>query len=118
MPSGFAVLLAFVAFALPIAAEAQDATKVWRIGFLSAHSADFDRSWRAAFRDGLRELQYVEAKNAVIEQRHADGRLERLPELAAELVRSKIDVFVVHGHPQVVRAAERASTAWPRLTRA
>ena len=64
MPFGFAVLLTFVAFALPMAAGAEEAVRVWRIGFLSAHSADFNKSWRAAFRDGLRELQYVEGKNA------------------------------------------------------
>src|SRR5262245_45154310 len=93
------------------AGEAQQAGKVWRIGFLSPYSADFDKTWRAGFKLGLLDLGYVEGKNLVIDERHAKGRADRFPELAAELVRMKIDIFVVHGFPQAVRAAEQASTA-------
>jgi ABC-type uncharacterized transport system substrate-binding protein len=82
--------------AAPLAAGAQQAGKVWRIGFLSL-SADIEESykrWDAAFRDGLRKLGYVEGDNVIIEQRYAAGRVERLSTLAAELVRLKVDVLV------------------------
>ena len=109
----FLQVVSAVLLAAPLTAEAQQVTGVWRIGFLSAYSADVDRDWRVAFRDGLRDLQYVEGRNAVIEQRHAAGRLERLPDLAAELVRTGVDVCVVHGHPEAIRAAEQASRGLP-----
>jgi len=99
--------------AAPLAAEAQEAGKVWRIGLLSADSIELDKPYRAAFQEGLRELQYVEGRNVVIEQRHADGRREQFPALAAELVRAKADVLVVHGYLEAVRAAEQASSAIP-----
>src|SRR5262249_20408153 len=57
--------------AAPLAAEAQEAGKVWRIGLLSADSIELDKPYRAAFQEGLRELQYVEGRNVVIEQRYA-----------------------------------------------
>src|SRR5262249_48159497 len=69
----------------------------WRLGFLSPYSPDYDATWRAGFRNGLRDLGYVERKTIVIEERHVRGRLERYPALAEELVRLQIDVFVVHG---------------------
>ena len=75
--------------------------KVPRIGFLVAASASdpsFER-WIEAFRQGLRDLGYVEGRNIVIEYRYADGKYERLPALAAELVRLKVDVIVSHGTP-------------------
>ena len=97
----------------PVGVEAQEITKVWRIGLLSAYSVERDKDYRAALLSGLRELQYVEGRTVVIDQRYADGRPERFPELAAELVRSKIDVFVVHGFAQAIRAAAQASTATP-----
>jgi len=94
---GLAVILTLDLLATPLAAEAQEAGKVWQIGFLSPYSTDQDKSRRAAFQQGLRDLGYVEGKNLVIEQRHADGRFERLPALAAELVRLPLDVLVAHG---------------------
>jgi len=97
--------------AAPLAAEAQEAGKTWRIGFLSPYSADFDKTWRAALWHGLRDLGYVEGKSIIIEQRHADGTIERLPQLAQELVRLKIDIFVAHGHPAVSAARKASSTA-------
>ncbi|MGH7304811.1 MAG: ABC transporter substrate-binding protein [Candidatus Rokuibacteriota bacterium] len=81
----------------PLAAEAQSAAKVHRIGYLSLQRVDGDRSWVAAFRQGLRDLGYVEGENVVIQQRHAAGQAEKLPELAAELLGLKIDVLVVYG---------------------
>src|SRR5258705_2284847 len=78
--------------AAPLAAEAQEAGKTWRIGFLSPYSADFDKTWRAALWHGLRDLGYVEGKSIIIEQRHADGTIERLPQLAQELVVNEHEV--------------------------
>lgn len=105
---GFALALILVAPAL--AAEAQDAGKVWRIGYLAAGPVELDRSWLAALQQGLRDLGYVEGKNIVIERRHAAGRVERLPELIAELVRLKVDVFVVYGSPAIDAAKKATST--------
>jgi len=91
----------------PLAAEAQPQTTVYRIGFLRRTSPEptgFD-----AFRQGLREFGYVEGQNVVIEQRYAHGAYDRLPGLAAELVRLKADVIVVDGTPtaNVVKAATK-----------
>jgi putative ABC transport system substrate-binding protein len=82
--------------AVPGAAAAQPKRAGWRIGYLSLISerADQYRPWIAAFRDGLRELGYVEGRNLVIDPRYAAGQIERLPALAAELVRLKVDVIV------------------------
>ena len=78
-------------------AAAQPADRVWRIGFLSPYSAVYDRSVLAGLQDGLRDLGYVEGRNLVVELRHADGRSDRLPDLAAELVRLRVDLVVAHG---------------------
>jgi ABC-type uncharacterized transport system substrate-binding protein len=80
----------------PLTADAQPSGRTWRIGFLSLVSEGLEqyKPWLAAFRDGLRELGYVEGENVVIEQRYAAGQVERLPALAAELVRLKVDVLV------------------------
>ena len=67
-------------------AEAQQATKVPRIGFLSALSPEGVLTWVEAFRQGLRELGYVEGNNVVVEWRYAEAKLDRLPSLANELV--------------------------------
>jgi len=83
---------------LPFATRAQSA-KIARIGFLGAASASGWASKVEAFRAGLRDLGYVEGKNIVIEYRWAEGRYERLPELAAELVRQKVDVPVAQAAP-------------------
>ena len=99
--------------ALPLAGEAQHSPKVWRIGFLSPFSADLTKAWQVSLHQGLQQLGYVEGKNVVIEQRHADGRLERLADLAHELVRLQIDVFVVHGLSNAIQAARNASGTIP-----
>lgn len=78
-------------FAMPLAARAQPEGKVHRIGLLSLTSQS---SAMEAFREGLRTLGYIEGRNIVIEHRSADGRHERLPDLAAELVRLHVDVIV------------------------
>jgi putative ABC transport system substrate-binding protein len=87
-------------------AEAQQPAKVPQIGYLSGGPAVSAR--RDAFRDGLRELGYVEKKNIVIEWRHAEGKPDCVREFAAELVRLKVDVIVSAG-PTVTRAAKEAT---------
>src|SRR5262245_49226127 len=89
-------------FALCCSAEAQQ-PKVPRIGFLSGASSSALAGRTEAFRQGLRDLGYVEGKNIAIEWRYADGKLDRLPALAGELVRLKVDVIVSSG-PAVTRA--------------
>ena len=89
--------LVLTVLAGPLGADAQPPEKVVRIGYLSLQREDGDRSWVAAFRQGLQELGYVEGRNVAIEQRHAAGRAERLPGLASELVQLKLDVLVVYG---------------------
>jgi putative ABC transport system substrate-binding protein len=92
--------------------EAQQPTKVPRIGYLSGSSLSALASRIEAFKQGLRELGYVEGKNIVIEWRSAEGKLDRLPELAAELVRLKVDVIVSPG-PQVTRPLKEATSTIP-----
>jgi putative tryptophan/tyrosine transport system substrate-binding protein len=90
----------------------QQPNRVYRIGFLGTGSASGWVRNVEAFRDGLRELGYVEGKNVVIEYRWGDGKYERLPELAAELVRLEVDVLVSYGTPGI-RAAKQATTKIP-----
>jgi len=77
--AAFAATVALGLLGAPLAADAQQAGKVYRIGYLSVSQVDFDKSWVGAFRDGLRKLGYVEGQNLVIDQRHAAGHSERLP---------------------------------------
>src|SRR5437867_10485594 len=78
-------------------ARAQQPTKVPRIGFLGAVSRSTVSARTETFRQGLRELGYVEGKNIVIEYRYVEGKLDRVSELAAELVRLKVDIIVTAG---------------------
>jgi len=100
------------ALAAPLTSFAQQKGKVWRIGFLSAAAASGLAPRMEALRAGLRDLGYVEGKNLVIEFRRAEGYYERLPELAAELVRLKVDVIVTAGPPAIL-AAKQATTTIP-----
>jgi putative ABC transport system substrate-binding protein len=104
--------LGAVLCALCFPAEAQQPTKIPRIGYLFALSTSTASARREAFRQGLRELGYVEGKNIVIEYRYADGKFDRLPALAAELVRLKIDVIITGGAP-ATRAAKEATSTIP-----
>ena len=99
--------LSALLFALSVSAEAQQAGKVPRIGYLVGASLSTNPR-REAFRQGLRELGYVEGKNIVIEWRSAEGKFDRLPALAAELVSLKVDVIVTAG-PTPTRAAKEAT---------
>ena len=93
-------------------AQAQQPGKIYRIGFLSATSASSNVDRVEALRAGLRDLGYVEGKNLVIEFRWAEGKFDRLPELAAELVRLNVDVILTAGTP-AIRAAKNATTTIP-----
>jgi putative tryptophan/tyrosine transport system substrate-binding protein len=99
-------------FALCSPAEAQPARKVPRIGYLGGVSLSANTARHEAFRQGLRELHYVEGKNIIINWRSADGKLERLPALAAEMVRLKLDVIVTSGG-SATRAVKEATHTIP-----
>ena len=101
-------LLALIVFALSTLAEAQQPGKIPRIGVLQATNAPFQRE---ALLQGLRELGYAEGKNIAIEYRSADGQLERLPGLAAELVRLKVDVIVAASNPAIIELIINLKTA-------
>jgi putative ABC transport system substrate-binding protein len=92
-------------------AEAQQAARILRIGILIVPSASSQSARVEAFRRRLRELGYVEGKNIVIDYRYAEGKRERLPDLAAELVRLKVDVIVTAG--RAILAAKKASATIP-----
>ena len=98
--------------AAPLAARAQQVAKVYRIGILETIPAARNASNLDALRKGLRDLGYVEGRNLVIEYRSADGRPERFPDLAAELVRLKVDLIVTRGTP-AARAAKNATETIP-----
>ena len=106
------IALCAMLFALSLPAEAQQPARIPRIGILIASSASFSSARVEAFRQRLRELGYVEGKNIVIEYRYAEGKLERLPDLAAELVRLKVDVIVTAG-ARLHLAAKKASATIP-----
>ena len=103
-------IIALVALgALPIATLAQQAAKIARLGFL-ANSATALAHLREAFLQGLRDLGYVEDRNLMIEYRPAEGKFERLPGLAAELVALKVDVIVAAGTPAALAAKQATRT--------
>jgi putative ABC transport system substrate-binding protein len=93
-------------------AQAQQSSRVFRIGFLSSLAPGAITDRLDAFRKGLQELGYAEGKNVRIEARYADGRIDRLPSLAADLVRLKVDVIVTGG-PAVNKFAKEATSTIP-----
>ena len=101
--------------AAPLAVFAQQQSKVWRIGSLHASARPADGSPPAALREGLAALGYVEGRNVVYEGRWAEGKLARLPELAAELVRLRVDAIMVQGGPASA-AAKHATSTIPIIT--
>jgi len=102
--------LTLATLAGPLATEAQQAGKVYRIGFLITGSSTDQRHLVGAFGHGLRELGWVEGQNIVIDYRFADGRFDRLPELAAELVRLKVDIIVAGPTPAAAAAKNATAT--------
>src|SRR5712691_9604208 len=103
-----AILVAFVLL-VPLAAETQQTAKIARIGYLSGNRAAFPHL-PETFRQGLRDLGYVEGRNLVIEYRDAEGKVERLPTLAAELVALKVDVILVPGTLPALAAKQATKT--------
>jgi putative ABC transport system substrate-binding protein len=110
--TALSILIAIVVLAFGLIAEAQQAEKVPRIGYLSGSPPSSIAERIEAFRQGLRELGYMEGKNIVIEWRSAEGKRDRLPALATELVHLKVDVIVTAG-PLVTRAAKQATSTVP-----
>ena len=108
----FSILFLLVPLAIAVIAEAQQPTKIPRIGFLSTTSLSIISARIEALRQGLRELGYVEGKNIVIEWRSAEGKADLLPALAVELVRLKVDIIVAAGTSDT-RAAKEATTTIP-----
>jgi putative ABC transport system substrate-binding protein len=102
------------ALAGPFGSFAQQQGKVWRVGFLTASSrpASLDSDFYGVFRQEMRELAYIEGKNLVIEWRFAEGKHERLPGMAVELVQLKMDVIVAVGAP-AISAAQKATATIP-----
>src|ERR671919_926528 len=106
------VALGIMLLPLTFSAQAQQPKKVPRIGFLSGSPPSSIKAGTEAFRQGLRDLGYVEGKNIVIEWRSAEGKRDRLPALATDLVRLKVDLIVTAG-PLVTRAAKEATSTIP-----
>jgi putative ABC transport system substrate-binding protein len=102
------------ALVAPFASFAQQQGKVWRVGFLamSGRPASLESHFLGAFPQGMRELGYIEGKNLAIEWRFAEDKLDRVQELAAELVQLKMDVIVTSGSP-ATSAARKATTTIP-----
>jgi putative ABC transport system substrate-binding protein len=107
------IFVAVVLLAVAVMAEAQQPKKVPRIGYLSAFDRARESSRTEAIRLGLRELGYIEGQNIATEYRYAAGKLDRFPELAAELVRLKVDIIVVSGGTIHVQAAKNATKTIP-----
>jgi putative ABC transport system substrate-binding protein len=104
--------LSAMLFALCVSAEAQQTGKIFRIGYLDTSTASGSAVLLEAFRQELSKLGWIEEKNFTIEYRFAEQKLERLPELAAKLVRLKVDLIVVSG-TRAALAAKRATTTIP-----
>jgi putative ABC transport system substrate-binding protein len=106
------VLFGLCSLLLPLcsAVDAQQPTKIPRIGYLSTVSPAVNATRIEALRQGLRELGYMEGKNIFIEWRYAEGKVDRLPSLAAELVRLKVDLIVTAASPPTRAARELTST--------
>ena len=106
------ILIVAILLAVAVIAESQQPKKIPRIGFLVASSPSPTATRVEAFRRGLRDLGYVEGKNIGIEYRYAEGKLDRLPTLAVELVRLRVDVIVTSG-PVSTRSAKQATVTIP-----
>jgi putative ABC transport system substrate-binding protein len=104
---GFLGTVSAALLAAPLAVSAQPAGKVYRVGYLSSAATVFE-----PFRQGLRQLGYIEGQNLLIEARLAAGRIDRLPALAAELVGARVDVIAAVS-PPAIEAAKRTTTAIP-----
>jgi putative tryptophan/tyrosine transport system substrate-binding protein len=95
------------------AVEAQQPKKVHRIGYLASGNLSGESARSEAIRRDLREFGYIEGENIALEYRYSEGKVDRAPELAAELVRLKVDIIIVSGGAVWVRAAKNATTTIP-----
>src|SRR5262249_20034920 len=111
--AALSILVAVILLAGAILAEAQQPKKVFRIGYLSNADAATDSAQAEGIRLALRELGYIGGQNIAIEYRYAEGRVDRAPEHAAELVRQKVDIIVVGSGDPWIRAAKNATGAIP-----
>jgi putative tryptophan/tyrosine transport system substrate-binding protein len=110
--SSLSIILSALHFAVCVSVEAQQAKKVPRIAYLSQLSASADSVRTEAFRQGLREMGYIEGQNIAVEWRYVEGKLDRLPEVVAELVQLKLDIIVVTG-ATATRAAKKSTETIP-----
>ncbi len=113
----FITLLGGAALTWPLAVRAQQSGKIYTIGLFTAGSLEELTMVTTVFPDALQELGWIEGKNVAFERRYADNRLERLPELAAELVRLDVDVIVAIGisrHLRLSRLRRRFRLSWRR----
>src|SRR6266508_2386975 len=109
--AGVLSILFVVLLAVAVIADAeQPEQKVYRVGVLRSDTPAIFATRNEAFRQGLHELGYVEGKNTVIEYRYAEGKLDRLPQLASELVDHKVDVIVTGGNQATLAAKQATST--------
>jgi putative ABC transport system substrate-binding protein len=106
------VILTLALLAAPLAVGAQPAGGIHRIGFLGNSTAALEANLVRPFREGLRELGYIEGQNLVIEYRWAEGKYERFPSLIAELLTLKVEVIVTAGTPASL-AVKKATTSVP-----
>ena len=100
-------------FALCVSVQAQQPKKIPRIGLLISASTAATAPYIESFRQGLRELGYIEGKNIILEIRGGEAKYDRLPDIAAELVRLKVDIIVAGGNPAVRAAMKATSTPTP-----
>jgi putative ABC transport system substrate-binding protein len=107
------ILFGVVLFAVAVIAEAQQPKKMSRIGYLSNSDPARDSIRSEGIRLALRKLGYIEGQNLAIEYRYAEGKPDRQPELAAELVRLKVDIIVIAGGDTLIRAAKNATKSIP-----
>jgi putative ABC transport system substrate-binding protein len=105
------IVAGVTALAGPLAAQSEQAGKIRRIGWLNPSSASAAADYRKAFLEGLRDLGWIEGRNVVVEARHAEGKDDRLPSLAAELIRLKVDVILTS--TTAIRVAQQATSTIP-----
>jgi len=106
----FCIALGTVLFTPCFRAEAQQPVKIYRLGFLSGGTLSALKTTIEPFRQGLRDLGYIEGKNLTIEYRAAEGKFEQMPEIIAELIGLGVNVIVTSGMPAVIAAKKAAST--------
>ena len=107
------ILFAVVLLAVAFIAEAQQPKRVPRIGYLSAFDPATESARSEPIRRALHERGYIEGQNIAIEYRYAEGKVDRFSELAAELVRLKVDVILASGGPRLIQAAKNATKTIP-----